>query len=122
MTNKFDHNSHRFEIGADTTFKTGFPVLYISLRNGTVDSVGIGEAENISLTKEKLETIRFSTESNVNIPAGKAITKSAIIKRVDLKFPWNAKIVNKLGTVYTIGGVWYGQYRLFLRYVESNGC
>ena len=122
LSNKFDHNQHRFEIGADTTFKTGLPVVYVKIHSGTVDSVGFGEAENISLTKEKLETLTFGTGSDVKIPAGKAITKSAIIKRADLKFPWNAKIVNKHGTIYTIDGVWYGQYAIHLRYVESNGC
>ena len=119
-TNTFTQ-SLRFEIGADTTFKTGIPFV-ASGGPFAFDSIRIGQAENISLTKENLKTFTYKTKLNVQIPAGQAITLSATITQSKLKVPWTAKIVTKLGTIYTIGGMWYGQDMYNLENDQVSGC
>ena len=114
LTNKFSH-SHRFRIGADTTFKTGIPFL----ANGEM-TLSASDPGGFSLTKENSETITYETTSNVNLPPGKAITKSAIITQANLKVPWTAKIVNKLGRIHTIGGKWRGVDAYNLRIVQED--
>ena len=114
LTHKFYH-SHRFRIAANTTFKTGIPFL----ANGEM-TLSAFDPGGFSLTKENSKTITYETTSYVNLPAGKAITKSAIITRANLKVPWTAKIVNKLGRIHTIGGKWRGVDAYNLRIVQED--
>ena len=114
LTHSFSH-SHQFKIGAETTLKTGIPFV----ENGEI-KLSASYSGGFSLTKENSKTITYEATSNVNIPRGEAITKSAVITRTNLKVPWTAKIVNKLGTIYTIGGVWYGEDAYNLRIVQED--
>ena len=113
-THSFSH-SHQFTIGAETTFTTGIPFV----ASGEI-KLSASYSGGFSLTKENSKTITYEATSNVNIPPGDAITKIAVITCANLNVPWTAKIVSKLGSVHTIGGMWNGVDMYNLRIVQED--
>ena len=113
-THSFFH-SHQFTIGAETTFTTGIPFV----ASGEI-KLSASYSGGFSLTKENSKTITYEATSNVNIPPGDAITKIAVITRANLNVPWTGKIVSKLGSIHTIGGMWNGVDMYNLRIVQED--
>ncbi len=102
-TNSFTHE-HSFSFGASTTISAEVPFF----GGGVETTLSTTYSGSVSLSETNSVTVSYSSTSNVDVPPGKAIVKTAVLTRVNLDVPWTAKIVSELGTIKFISGTWQG--------------
>lgn len=95
--------SQSVTISASTTVSANIPFF-----GGVQTTLSTELTTGISLTKMNTKTVSFNTQSAVTVPPGKMIQKEAIVQRAVLDVPWSGKVVNGLGHVTTITGLWRG--------------
>ena len=113
----FTH-SHKFMIGISSTLSVTANLPSVSVGGSLTVSTSL--TSGISLTKETTKTTSYTTESPVEVPAGKGIMVEAVVQKANLDVPWNAKIINGLGAAATIGGQWKGVTTFNFRVTQED--
>lgn len=98
---------HGFEvkIGVSTTFTAGIPKI---AANETTVNIDTSTNHKWQLGEENTTTQRYSRESDVTVPPGKYIQRTASVTRGSLDVPYRAKIRAGDGTIQWIEGTWNG--------------
>ena len=90
-------------LGVESTFRVGIPFI----ASGTV-RVSSSFTASQSLTRENQITKRYVQTSPVHVPPGTRIVKEAKITTSRLQVPWTAQVINGLGSIRLIHGMWNG--------------
>ena len=107
--------------GAEVSVSVGFPVFG---EGGITLSTSI--TNDVSMTKETMKTTEYTTSSPVNVPAGKAVVKEAMVMMAKLDVPYTAIGLTRLGVKTEIHGMWKGvssyNFEIKQRDMKDRGC
>ncbi|XP_053305242.1 tachylectin-2-like [Spea bombifrons] len=118
QSSEFTHE-HGFmcEVGVEITFNGGVPLV---AEQGVTLSVNTSTSHNWNFTKANETSVTFSTSSEVEIPAGKAIRMIASVKKAEMEMPYRAHIRTMFGYETTIEGKWKGLTHYNLRVDQED--
>ena len=91
-SSSFTH-SHSYTIGTNISISVRIPFFGggSDIRQSSSSTTGV------SLTRQSMRSTSYTTQSQVEVPAGEGIVKEAIVQRANLEVPWSARIINALG-------------------------
>ncbi|XP_075704319.1 uncharacterized protein LOC142703140 [Rhinoderma darwinii] len=102
----FSHeHGFTFGTGALITFKGGIP--FISEIEGTV-KIDLSTSHNWNFTETNETEVKFSSSSEVELQAGKAIRVVASLVKAELLVPYRARVRTLFGFETEIEGMWTG--------------
>ena len=87
---------------------TRFHHVQFPLIAGGGGSVRTGSVTAENIAEESSTTKRYVQSSKVRVPPKTKIVKEAKLSWGEMEVPWTATVVNGLGNVQNISGIWYG--------------
>ncbi|XP_073416011.1 uncharacterized protein [Dendrobates tinctorius] len=110
----------KIETGMSIKFKAGIPFI-AQIETGV--TINIGTTHTWSFTETNETEVTFSSSSQVDLPAGKAIRMVASVVKAKLIVPYRAKVCTLFGFEAEIEGTWNGVslYNLMVIQEDYNG-
>nr|KAG8539878.1 hypothetical protein GDO81_020192 [Engystomops pustulosus] len=109
-----DEHGFPLQLGAGITFKAGIPFFS---QNKKSAEIKLGAAHNWSFTDSNETEVKFSSNSEVEVPPGKTMKLVASVVKTDLVVPYRAKVRTIFGSKIEMTGTWHGaaHYNLMVK-------
>ncbi|XP_075189243.1 uncharacterized protein LOC142278332 [Anomaloglossus baeobatrachus] len=107
------------EVGASLKFKAGVP--FIAETEATVN-INASTSHNWNFTETNETEVKFSSNSEVEVPPGKAIRVVASVMKAELNVPYKMRVRTVFGFETLLEGTWKGatHYNLMVTQEDYN--